>query len=145
MCILVDLPEVVNDATAEVVSRAAYVFIVCTPELLSLELARQRSEELRGRGVDEKQISVLLNRSLKSDIPSADVEEIVGHPIFAVLPNDYRGLGRAVLEVKLKPQITELGKAYSALARKLAGTPRRSKFRFHLPDFFAGAMAHFAG
>jgi len=115
--VLVDLPEVVNDATAEVVSRAAHVFIVCTPELLSLELARQRSEELRGYGVDEKRIWVLLNRSPKSGIPPGEVEEIVGHPVFAALPNDYQGLKRAVLEGELMPADTELGKAYVALAR----------------------------
>jgi len=122
--VLVDLPEVVNDATAEVVSRAAHVFIVCTPELLSLELARQRSEELRGYGVDEKRIWVLLNRSPKSGIPPGEVEEIVGHPVFAALPNDYQGLKRAVLEGELMPADTELGKAYVALAR----CPRSGQF-----------------
>ncbi len=149
--VLVDLPEVVNDATAEVVSRAAHVFIVCTPELLSLELARQRSEELRGYGVDEKRIWVLLNRSPKSGIPPGEVEEIVGHPVFAALPNDYQGLKRAVLEGELMPADTELGKAYVALARKLAGRPvpdqdssRGAKSRLRLPKILAGAIAHFA-
>ncbi|MCD6300355.1 MAG: hypothetical protein J7L78_04235, partial [Dehalococcoidales bacterium] len=150
--VLVDLPEVVNDATAEVVSRAAHVFIVCTPELLSLELARQRSEELRGHGVDEKRVWVLLNRSPKSGIPPGEVEEIVGHPVFAALPNDYQGLKRAVLEGELMPADTELGKAYVALARKLAGRPvpdqessRGAKPRLRLSKVLTGAIAHFAG
>jgi len=37
--ILVDLPEVVNDATVEIVRRAERVFVVCTPELPSMALA----------------------------------------------------------------------------------------------------------
>jgi MinD-like ATPase involved in chromosome partitioning or flagellar assembly len=40
--ILVDLPEMVNDATVETVRRAKSVFVVCTPELPSLALAPQR-------------------------------------------------------------------------------------------------------
>ncbi|MBI3697223.1 MAG: AAA family ATPase, partial [Acidobacteria bacterium] len=47
--VVVDLPELVNEATVEVVRRARRVFIVTTPELPSLVLARQRWLELRDR------------------------------------------------------------------------------------------------
>jgi MinD-like ATPase involved in chromosome partitioning or flagellar assembly len=43
--LLIDLPEVVNEATAEVVRSARSVFIVCTPEIASLKMARFRAEE----------------------------------------------------------------------------------------------------
>src|SRR5207253_2160278 len=49
--ILVDLPEVVNDATVEIVRRAKWVFVVCTLETASLTLVPQRYEELRRRGI----------------------------------------------------------------------------------------------
>src|SRR5262249_30243585 len=44
--VVVDLPELINDATVEVVRRARSAFIVATAELASLALARQRYEEL---------------------------------------------------------------------------------------------------
>ncbi len=142
--VLIDLPEVVNNATAEVVSRAEFVFIVCTPELLSLELARQRSEELCDRGVDRKRTAIVLNRWLSTDIPPGDVEQIVGHPVYAVLPNDYRTLRQAALEGGLVPAGTEVGEAYLSLARKLSGIPEEQpdssnwlKSRFRLGNLIA--------
>ena len=40
--LLIDLPEVVNEAIAELVRSARSVFIVCTPEMASLKMARFR-------------------------------------------------------------------------------------------------------
>ena len=45
--IVVDLPEIINQATAEVVRSARDVFIVCTPEVPSLKMAAQRCAALR--------------------------------------------------------------------------------------------------
>ena len=38
--IVVDLPEVVNDATAEIVRRSKYIFTVCTPETADTCIAK---------------------------------------------------------------------------------------------------------
>ena len=86
--ILVDLPEVVNDATVETVRRAKHVFIVCTPELPSLALAPYRIEELTSRGVPPEKISLVVNRWHKGEVGASDLEEILKHPVAAVFGND---------------------------------------------------------
>ena len=47
--VIADLPEVINDATEELVRSAHAVLVVCTPEVLSLTLARHRLDELGRR------------------------------------------------------------------------------------------------
>ncbi len=50
-CVVVDLPEAVNDATAEVVRSAEQVLVVTSAEIAALTLAEQRCQELDRAGV----------------------------------------------------------------------------------------------
>jgi CheY-like chemotaxis protein len=60
--IVVDLPEVVNQATAEFVRNARAVFIVCQPELPSLKLAKLRRIELESCEIPADNVKLLVNR-----------------------------------------------------------------------------------
>ena len=51
--ILADLPEVINEATAELVRSAREVFIVCVPEVPSLKLGTLRCNELKTRNLQK--------------------------------------------------------------------------------------------
>ena len=93
--IMVDLPEVVNPATSEVVGRARAVYVVSTPEFASLKLTRQRCQELFNWGVDRGRIQALLNRGHKSDIGAPEAEKILECPVAATFPNDYKVVRRA--------------------------------------------------
>ncbi len=119
--VLVDLPEVVNSATAEAVRTARAVYVVCTPELPSLTLARQRCNELAGWGVESARIFGILNRWHRRDMSARDAEDILGHPVAAVLPNDYRSIQHSLAESRPVDRNSELGEAYYGFARTLAG------------------------
>jgi pilus assembly protein CpaE len=125
--ILVDLPEVVNDATIETVRRAKRVFVVCTPELTSLALAENRLEELRSRGVAPEKIGIVLNRWHRDDIKAADLGKILKHEVCAVFRNDYRTVAAACGARGLVGLNTKLGKSYAAFGRQLAGTPKAAR------------------
>src|SRR4029077_12392611 len=60
--IVVDLPEIINDATAEIVRRARSVYVVTTPERCPVKLAEERLAELAFRGVEREKISLIINR-----------------------------------------------------------------------------------
>ena len=124
--ILVDLPEVVNDATVETVRRAKHVFIVCTPELPSLALAPYRIEELTSRGVPPEKISLVVNRWHKGEVGASDLEEILKHPVAAVFGNDYRTISIAGRAHTIVSRDTKLGKSFAAFARKLVGQPEEA-------------------
>ena len=121
--VVVDLPEVINDATVEIVRRARRVFIVCTAEVPSLILTLQRREELRQRGIPDDRIGVILNRQHKHDLPAQDVEQFLRTPISALFQNDYPCVRRAIIEGRLIGPRSELGKAFTAFARTLLPQP----------------------
>jgi MinD-like ATPase involved in chromosome partitioning or flagellar assembly len=128
--VMVDLPEVVNTATAEVVRRARAVYVVSTPEFASLKLAQQRCRELENWGVDRGRIQALLNRGHKNDMGAKDAEEMLECPVAATFPNDYKGMRRAMMDGSFVEARSDLGQAYLAFAKTLAGVEAEKKSWF---------------
>ena len=133
--VLVDLPEVVNPATAETVRSAHAVYLVTTPELPSLALARQRCQELARWGVEDDRLFAILNRWHKHDLSADDVEKILHHPVAATIRNDYKMVQRLISEARALDTDNDLGAAFLDFARGLMGeaVPERPKVsRFSL-------------
>jgi pilus assembly protein CpaE len=130
--LLVDLPEVVNEASAEVVRSARSVFIVCTPEVASMKMALFRAEELEACEIPRDRIHVVVNRCERGSPPAAELEEMLERPVFMTLPNDYSHLKAAMLESRLASADSPFAEACQSFARKLGGlpgaAPERSKF-----------------
>jgi len=127
---MVDLPEVINTATAEAVRRARAVYVVSTPEPASLQLAQQRCRELESWGVDRARILGLLNRGHKSDMGAKDAEQILECPVAATFPNDYKAMRRANGDGGFIDARSDLGQAYLSFARTLAGVEVEKKSWF---------------
>ncbi len=119
--ILVDMPELINPATVELVRRAAEVFVVSTPEIPSMTLASQRFEELERLNVPKTRIGLLVNRLHRSDASSDQIAEMAGHPVTKTFPNDYVGLRSAILAGRPITERSRLGVAYSEFAAELCG------------------------
>jgi Flp pilus assembly CpaE family ATPase len=133
--VLVDLPEVVNPATAETVRTARAVYVVTTPELPSLSLARQRFQELTAWGVSDARLFAVLNRWHKHDLSADDVERILRHPVAATIRNDYRLVQRLISEARSLEIDNDLGAAFLQFACELAGEVNTNKPKpkgFHL-------------
>jgi pilus assembly protein CpaE len=119
--VVADLPEVVNQASAEVVRCARGVFLVCTPEVPSLRMAIQRLAELGEYGVAPERVHVVLNRQERRGLPVQEIEGVLGHSIFAALPNDYAHIRNAIVESRLVASNSPFGEGCQALARKIIG------------------------
>lgn len=132
--VFVDLPEVVNEATAEVVKSARAICIVCTPEVPSLKMAAQRIAELEACQIPGDRIHVVVNRWERDGLSIKDVEKVLERSIFATLPNDYKQVKNAILESRLVAQESRFGRSCRALAQKVSGLPdappSESKFAF---------------
>ena len=132
--VFVDLPEVVNEATAEVVKSARAICIVCTPEVPSLKMAAQRIAELEACQIPGDRIHVVVNRWERDGLSIRDVEGVLERPIFATLPNDYKQVKNAILESRLVAPESRFARSCRALAQKLSGLPEappsESKFAF---------------
>lgn len=119
--VIFDLPEVVNPATEAIVTSAKTVYVVCTPEVPSLMLARKRISALIERGVPEERLQIVLNRYSKTGPEPSAIAEILGFPIAQVIPNDYKSLWEANLKRRLVDDGSVAGKAFEAFARTLSG------------------------
>lgn len=123
--ILVDLPELVNPATFELVRRAQTVYVTCTPEIPSLTLAKHRILELTRIKIPRTRIGLLANRWHRSDLSPAEISSLVGHDVSKIFPNDYNGVRSAILSGKAVSSRSRLGTAYAEFAAEL--------FDKHLP------------
>lgn len=121
--ILVDLPEVVNDATAEIVRRAEFVFVVCTPEIPSLRMTEIRCKDLLARGVARDRIRLIVTRFTRSEVSVKDVEKNLGWPVYATLGNDYKAVRSSILESRMVSPDSSFGKDCRRLARMLTDPP----------------------
>lgn len=127
--VIFDLPEVVNPATEAVVLKARTVFIVCTPEVPSLTLARRRRSTLTSLGLPEERLKIVLNRCTKNGPELSAVEEIIGRKIDETIPNDYQAVWSANLRQQLVDPKTPPGRAFASFAGRLTGAPSASRQR----------------
>jgi pilus assembly protein CpaE len=130
--IIVDLPEVINDATRELVRAARATFITCTAELPSLAMASLRSADLDTAEIPADKVKILVNRYERSALTMDQIQEILGRPVFATLPNDYREIKKAIMGARLVSSSSSFASGCRELARKIIGlsqsTPLPSKF-----------------
>ena len=119
--ILVDLPELVNPATIEFVSRAKRVFVVCTPEVPSMTLAKHRCTELARLQIPKTRTGVLVNRWSKLDPSPNEINGLVEHEITKVFPNDYPAVRSAILAGRPVDPRSRLGMTYTEFAGELFG------------------------
>ncbi len=135
--VVVDLPEVVSDATVEIVRRASKIFIVATAELPSLVLARQRARDLKAKGAPPDRIGLIVNRWQNSDVDLADIERFAEERVAVVIQNDYQGVRRAIQEGRLVGPRSELGRSFATFSKTLLPPEQQPKPR----SFFAALMA----
>jgi hypothetical protein len=62
------------------------------------------------------------------------VEDVLGRPVFATLPNDYKQVKNAILESRLVAAESRFAKGCVTLAHKLSGLPEapRAESKFTL-------------
>jgi MinD-like ATPase involved in chromosome partitioning or flagellar assembly len=126
--VLIDLPELTDDATEYVLKIASRVFIATTPDVLAVTLAAQRIHEIEAAGVDPAKIRILLNAWQPGDLASSDISEALDHPVQVVFPKDDRAVGAAIANHTFVSS-RKLAQAYRSFAGSLtrsADPPARS-------------------
>jgi pilus assembly protein CpaE len=141
--ISVDLSGNMEKYSLELMQESKKVFVVCTPEIASLHLAREKISFLKTLDLADR-VAVLLNRSQKrAVISSTQIQDLLGVPVTMSLPNDYQGVHRALQAGKPVDENSDLGKSFSKLAfimleRKLTQSTENKR---RLADIFSFASA----
>ncbi|HEY1756764.1 MAG TPA: hypothetical protein VGG72_15420 [Bryobacteraceae bacterium] len=114
-----DLSGNLERYSIEIMQESKRVLLVCTPEIPSLHLAREKMFYLKSLDL-EGRISVVLNRVAKKPLFTKEqVAEIVGAPVIDTVPNDYDGVNSATASGTFVDEKSDLGKHYSQVATKL--------------------------
>lgn len=120
--VLVDLPTALYSSCRDLLTSSDAVYLVSTPEVMSLHLAKRRVGELRELGLPTESIRLVLNRvGGKKSLKTEDVEELVGVPVSAAIENDYNAFTEAYMKGALVRPESPLGRQLGALARDIMG------------------------
>ena len=121
--VCIDLSGMLEKFSIEVMHESKRIFLVCTPELPSLHLAREKVNYLRTQELHGK-VSILLNRAQKRhQITIEEMEKIFGLPIHMTLPNDYVGVHKALTAGKPVHPASPLGAKFRQLAETMVTSP----------------------
>ena len=144
--ICADLSGNLERYSIELMHESKRIFLVCTPEIPSLHLAREKYQYLQSLDLGDR-VSVLLNRCQKRPVISpAQIEDLLGLPVHMTFPNDYQCVTRALADGRPIDLASELGVKCTALAqtmldRKSIGSGEPKK-RFI--EFFSVAPSRYA-
>ncbi len=131
--ICVDLSGLMEKYSIELLHEAKKIFMVVTPEIPSLHLARERINYLRQLELDGR-VALILNRAEKRhDDARAELEKLFGMPVFTTLPNDYLGVHKSLTAGKAVSRETVLGRRFEQLAQTIMNkvpAPKESKRGF---------------
>jgi pilus assembly protein CpaE len=107
--------------------------LVTTVEVPALHQAKMIIQTLLDGGYGKNRIRLILNRAPKRlDITAAELEKMLGVPIFAMVSNDYPELYETYAEGRMLNRSSELGRNISRLTMKLSNLEdeKGSKKRF---------------
>ncbi len=114
-----DLSGNLERYSIEIMQESRKIFLVCTPEIPSLHLAREKYHYLKGLDLGER-VCVLLNRCQKRPmITTEQIENLLGLPVSMTFPNDYHGVNRALTHGTFVDTASELGRQYAKLAQSM--------------------------
>ncbi len=103
----------------EIMQESKRIFLVCTPEIPALHLAREKFAFLRSLDLHNR-VSVLVNRCQRRQVITNDqIEQILGLPVHYVFPNDYSTVHRALTAGRWIDFSTELGKSITQFSKTL--------------------------
>jgi pilus assembly protein CpaE len=136
-----DLSGNLERYSVEIMQESKRVLLVCTPEIPSLHLAREKMNYLRTLDLTGR-ISIVLNRVSKKPLFTKEqVAEVVGAPVVDIVPNDYEGVNSATASGTVVDDKSELGKHYTQIAARLieSQAPQTKGKRKFLEQFAVSA------
>lgn len=137
-----DLSGNLERYSIEIMQESKRVVLVCTPEIPSLHLAREKLQYLRTVDLEPRTV-IVMNRMAKKPLFTPDqVSEIVGVPVIATVINDYAGINQATASGTFVEEKSDLGKQYTQLASRLTEARAMNSRKKKFLEQFAVPTAH---
>ena len=130
--ICIDLSGILAKFSVEILYEAKQIFLLCTPEVPSLHLAREKLRFLRSLDL-ESRIRIVMNRATKRPlISNSEVEKLLARQVnpASELGKGFRALAHAISGSKKSPVEKEHGLLEMILPRKRTGTFSAERVKF---------------
>jgi pilus assembly protein CpaE len=124
-----DVSDTFDERSMAVLREANRIFLVTTPDLASLRMAKLKAISLRKLEWEDK-TELLLNRATKRmEIPIGEIEALVGLPVFAAFPCDYADVTRSIRQAESSPKLAASIKQFvGKLDERKAPEDKRPRF-----------------
>jgi pilus assembly protein CpaE len=117
--VVVDLPGTMEDQECETLLRAKRIYLVCTPDIGALHVARRKATWLRDLRLTDK-VSVVLNCVERRNTLSVDdIQRIIQLPVHHMLPANAAEISRAVQKGAVLDASSGLGKHVARIAAEM--------------------------
>lgn len=144
--ICVDLSGNLEKYSIELMHESKRIFLVLTPEIPPLHLARERLNFLRQLDLGDR-VSVLVNRYHRSSpISAAQIEDVLGTPVYATFANNYRAVHSALVEGRPLDEKSDLARQITATAQRILepGSAKQRPARKRFLEHFAILPARYS-
>jgi pilus assembly protein CpaE len=127
--ICADIADAFDERSTVVLREASSIFMVTTPDLASLRLAKLKAACLRKLEWDDKARLVINRVNSRMELTIGEIEKIVGLPVCATMPCDYGDVTRATRSGQASPKLAPSIRAFveKLLDKKILET-RRPRF-----------------
>ncbi len=125
---LVDLGRGLSPLALTVLEELEEIFLVTQVDIPALHQTKQMIQSLLGTGYSQERIRIVMNRLPKrTDITMAELDRMLGIPIYATIADDYATVSEAYAEKRLAPPGTAIGRDFARLAQKAAGVESKQE------------------
>jgi Flp pilus assembly CpaE family ATPase len=117
--VAVDLPGSMEEHECDTLMRAKRIFLLCTPDIGALHVARRKSQWFEGMKLTDK-VSVVLNCvDKRSTLSVKEIERIIQLPVRYQLPSDTKNISKAVQNGEILDPSCPLGRQIAAIAAEM--------------------------
>lgn len=125
--VAVDLPGAMEDHECEALMRSKKIFLVCTPDIGALHVARRKVSWLSDLHLTSR-VSLLLNCvGRRNTLSVGDIERIVQLPVSHLIPESAKEVTRAAQDGTLIEGSSALAKQIAKIAAEMTGGRRAAK------------------
>ncbi len=115
----VDLPGTMEDCEIETLMRAKRIFLVCTPDIGALHVARRKAGWLQDLRLTDKVAVVLNSVDRRAALSVEDIQRIIQLPVLHMLPANNSDIARAAQKGAVLDSTSGLGKHMARIAAEL--------------------------
>jgi pilus assembly protein CpaE len=142
--VAVDLPGTMEEHETETLLRSKRIFLVCTPDIGALHVARRKSKWLHDLGLTDK-VSVVLNCvERRNALGVADIERIIQMPVAYLVPAGSAEISRAAQKGVSIEGSSPLAKQIGRIASGIVGSrtmPRKPNPVRRFVEYFSVSAA----